>query len=702
MAAIGTIRKYSGIAIGLIGVSILAFVVSDAFQTNSALLGNKKMMIGEVDGERISYQQFQNRFDVELDKYMKRMAKESVDEATRNQLRDELWQKINDEIIYGKEFEYTGINFSSEELTFHVTGPNPHPAVKQFFTNPETQEFDRNNLINFLKNIDQYPEYKEIWLDFELELAKEKKREKYFTLIKQGMYMTNLEAKNVYFAKNQYATFEYVAVPYKDVQDSSIKVTDEDLKKYYDKHKEEHKIEETRSFDYVVFDVMPTKEDSLALFNLLLNIRKEFRDATNDSLYVEVNSDEAFDTNFRNPGYFYESIDHVYFDLKNDDSIIGPFLDKGYYKMAKLVEKKQDTVFYYKASHILIKAEGPTEEDTLRALKRARELMADAKAGKEEFSIMAMRNSEDKGTAIKGGDLGWFADGSMVKPFMDAVKKMKSGEYAVVRSQFGAHLIHLTGEKSNTLIKVGVIAKRIDPSAETYQQQYAKAIKFRSHIKNADDFEFQIKEKGYDKRLAQDIRPDQKELPGLISGRIMINWAYRSKMDDISDVIAVDNSFIVAHLTEVYEKGIAPFEKVKEMLNQFVVKEKKEQMLLEKFNNANKAGNSLIEIAKILNKPVDKVTNASFDMPFISNIGEEKLLIGMVFGAEKDQLSDPVIGQNAVFQFVLKDFSKVEEPKDFTEIKKERLSTSQGMSQYTSMEALKELADVKDLRYKFF
>jgi peptidyl-prolyl cis-trans isomerase D len=699
MAAIGTIRKYSGLAVGLIGISIAAFIISDAFQSNSNLFQKNKMDVGIIDEEVISYQDFHNRYEFELDRYKSSIRSEAVDQETRDQIREEVWKIMEDEIIYGKEYEKTGLTFSSEELTYKVSGPNPHEYVKRFFTNNETQEFDRNQLVGFLKNMDEYPEYKEYWLQIEEAIAKETKRQKYFNLIKAGLNVTDIEAKENHIDQNKYASFDYVALPYREIADSNVEVTDEQIKKYYHKHKDDYEIEQNRSFDFVVWDILPTSNDSLAQYNDLANIITDFANTKNDSAFVELRSDGDFDTIYRNPGHYGENIDYVYLSLMADDSIVGPYYEDNAYKLAKLVDRKMDTVFSYKASHILIKPKGSTDADTLEAMKRARELMTEAKNG-ADFSLLAMRNSEDKGSAIKGGDLGWFKAQTMVKPFADAVKKMKKGDYSVVKSQFGAHLIKCTEDPNNTLLKVGIIEVKITPSEETRNRIYSQVNKFRSNVKSIEEFENYVNENGLNKQIASEIMPGDREVPGLAEGGQLVSWAYRSKVGEISDAFSLNDQYVVAVLTEVLEDGPAPLEKVRDEVKMKVLQENKQKMLEEKMLDAK--GADLESIAQSLATQVEKVTDASFDRALISGLGEEKLLIGYVFGSEPEQLSEPIVGMNAVYRFVLKEFSDVEIPEDLSMVKSQELSNLQGMAQMQTMESLKEMADIKDWRYKWF
>ena len=205
---------------------------------------------------------------------------------------------------------------------------------------------------------------------------------------------------------------------------------------------------------------------------------------------------------------------------------------------------------------------------------------------------------------------------------------------------------------------------------------------------------------GLNKQIANEIRPEEREVPGLINGSALVSWAYKGKLGDISDAFELDDQYAVALLTEVYEKGPAPLAKVSEQVKRMVILEKKKVMLEAKLVDIG--GSDLVAIAEAIGGQVDKITDASFENALVAGLGEEKLLIGNVFGSQPNQLSKPIVGKNAVFQFVLKEFSAVEMPEDLTTIKREKTSNFQGMAQFETMESLKELADVKDWRYKFF
>lgn len=704
MAAIGTIRKYSGIAVGLIGFAIIAFVVSDALTSNSNLFNKNKMDVGYVKGKAISYENFNSRLQEEYDKYSLQTGSETITEEQKTKIRNDLWQIMTDELVYGSEYQDIGLDVSGDELSYFISGPNPHPAVQQFFTNPDTKQFDRDRLVYFLKNMDQFPDVMPVWLDFEKNLKKEKLREKYFNLVKQSMYVTTVEAESDYYSKNQFANIDYIYLPISTLADSTIEkqITEKEIKARYEKIKKDHEVDESRSFEYVVFDILPTKEDTANMKMQLSHLKEEFRNTKSIENFVNLKSTEPFDTNYHNRGYFNETIDKYFFDGENTDTIIGPYYENNLLKIARLIDKKEDTAFYYKARHILIR---PVNNDTNAALATAKEYMKQIKAG-EDFGELAKRHSEDPGSALKGGDLGWFredgktAQGVMVKPFMDAVVKTPKGKMTIAKTQFGVHLIQVTEAKENKIIHVAIISQQILPSSETFNMVYQKANNLRGNINTIEDFENYTKENGIVRRPADNIPPSALEVSGFPDSRSLINWAYNAKLGEISGIITIENKYVVAALTKITEEGYATLEDLRDEIIKDLIKEKKQEIQYQAIVDAQ--GGQLPEIAEKLNLNVENYPNASMDVPFFADKGEEKYALGTIFGMQADQLSNPIKGNEGAIQLYVKSFSTVEAPKDLEPKKAELLRNYQGMSQFEAMNSLQENAKIEDLRYKFF
>ena len=160
-------------------------------------------------------------------------------ENTWEQIREQVWQGYLQENIIGKATEKLGITVSAEELFDLVQGNNPHPIIQQLFRNQKTGQVDKSAIIQFLKSLETNAtaEQKSYWLYIENQIRQDKLRTKYSTLVSKGLYVTTDEAKKSLIEKNKNANFQYVALNYSTVSDGDVKVSDDELKAYYNKHK---------------------------------------------------------------------------------------------------------------------------------------------------------------------------------------------------------------------------------------------------------------------------------------------------------------------------------------------------------------------------------------------------------------------------------------------------------------------------------
>ncbi|MFN5794611.1 MAG: peptidylprolyl isomerase, partial [Bacteroidota bacterium] len=356
-----------------------------------------------------------------------------------------------------------------------VQGKNPHPSVKQAFTNPQTGVFDPNQVIQFLKNMDkdETGATKERWINFEQAVKQEKIANKFYTMIKKGIYVTKAEVKRANVAQNKIFKFTYASQKYFSVPDSIFKVDESELKKYYGENKNKYNQDyDSRSIEFVSFDVNPSDEDRNAAMQDILKLGNEFAVATNDSEFVNINSDSKFQEKYFSKAELNKNIDTLY--NSSIGKIVGPYLEGNTYKIAKLSKIKMvpDSV---KARHILVKA---INGDMSKAKAKADSLKKLIKAG-ANFDELARVNSEDPGSGAKGGDLGFFKEGMMVKPFNDACFNGNVGDMPIVESQFGIHLIEVMAKgKESKKILVSFLDRQIDASSKTFGLIFQQASEF--------------------------------------------------------------------------------------------------------------------------------------------------------------------------------------------------------------------------------
>ncbi len=696
MAVLGKIRKRVGLLIGFVGVSMILFILGDLVTSNTGLMNRNSDVIGEIRGEKVHYQEFEKRVETLTENYKANSKTENIDPNTQDMLREQAWSMYINDHILGKEYEKLGLSCSAEELYDMCTGKNPNPQVKQAFTDPNTGQFSSSAVINFLKDLPNRPEdIQRQWRNFEDAIREERISNKYKSLIKNGLFVTTEEGKRAYEESQKIASIRFARIDYNSIQDT-LKIDESDLNAYYNEHKNKYKQAETiRKVEYVTFDILPSAEDREKIVNDVNKMKDEFAQATDDMLYVNQNSDTPFDSTYHAKGSLKPEVDSILF-ASQKGAIVGPMEDGGSFKIWKLTAEKftSDSV---KARHILIKIEN---NDTARAMAKADSLKNMIKKG-AKFDDLAKMNSQDPGSAVKGGDLGWFRQGMMVPPFNDACFNGKKGDMPVVVSQFGVHLIEILDKGAPTKqIQVAVVERKLVPSDKTYEIVYNKASEFAYKNNTGAAFDSAIVKQGLNKRIADNIRENDKTIPGLEQPRELVRWAYSAKKGDVSKVFTFGDKNVVGHLTDIREKGYLPLEAVKDMVTNEVKKEKKAQLIIEKFNNAN--ATTIDAIAQKLNVTATDADNIVLSNSYIPAMGNEPAVVGTIFALKAGQLSKPIKGENAIVIVQLKEIKDLATTNDYSANIKQTGDQRRNRSDYELFNALKEKANVEDNRGKFY
>nr|MBP6533368.1 SurA N-terminal domain-containing protein [Bacteroidia bacterium] len=432
MAVITRIRKRVGLLIGFVGVSMILFILGDLVTSNSGLLQGGSDVVGVIAGEKVQYQEYNRRVETLTENYKINTKNENVDQNTQDMLREQAWGMFVTDNTTGKEIKKLGLTCSAGELYDMCVGTNPHPQIKQAFTDPKTGVFDPANVIKFLKDLPNRDENTQRqWKTFEDAIAEERVSTKYKDLIKAGLFVTGEEAKRNFEEAQKNASIRFARLDLNTIPDSSVKVEDSDLSSYYNANQQKYKQAETiRKVEYITFDVNPSPEDRAAVLASIQTLGAEYA-ATSDNLsFVSQNTDGAVDTTYHAKGTLPVMVDTALFNAAIG-TIVGPYEEGNSVKVSKLTGDKvvSDSV---KARHILINI---MDGDSTKAMATADSLKNAVKKG-AKFADLAMMFSKDQGSAIKGGDLGWFRQGMMVPTFNDACFNGKKGDMPIVTSQF--------------------------------------------------------------------------------------------------------------------------------------------------------------------------------------------------------------------------------------------------------------------------
>lgn len=701
MSVITTIRNKAGLMVTLIGLAIVSFLLMDVFSGNGIFSGNQSNNVGEIDGEEISIQLFETKVDEAVETYKANAQQDKVDDNTLGMIRDQVWNELLRERIMGGAYAELGIAVSEDELFDMVQGTNINPSVRQAFSNPQTGEFDRNQVVQFLRNLDQQPEdMQRRWLNFEKYLVQEREGQKYTALINKGLYVPTFFAKKYYENTNTIAEGRFVLLDYGVIADSTIEVTEKELKAYYNDHQKDFESkEELRAVDYVQYEVKPSADDDARALQNVTDLRDQFVATENDSLFVSLNSDLPFDDNFVAESALVSDVQKKMFQNNVVGVVSEVYRDGDYYKMTKMLSRvaRPDSV---KARHILLRAK---EGESAEALKgRVDSLFALAKKG--DFAALAKANSEDPGSAEKGGDLGFFAEGMMVKPFNDACFGGRKGDMVTVQSDFGWHIINITDQKGSRVVaKFATIANQIEASTETYRAAYAEAGKFASQTTSAELFEKNVEEMGLVKRSAEFIRVNDRTLQGLPNSREIVRWAYKNEAGAISPVFEVEDKYIVATLTKVTPKGTKSFEEVKTDVEAYVKRDKKAEQLIAKAEKAvSVAKGDLEAVARESAGMVQAFNGATFQSNFLTGIGREPVVSGTIFTLKPGSLSKPLKGERGVYVVVVDTKTPAAEQGDLEPSKQALRNQLAARGSNEAFNAKKELIKQEDNRHLFY
>jgi peptidyl-prolyl cis-trans isomerase D len=705
MSALQFLREKAGVLVaGLIGLSLFIFVVSDFFGngTGQRAKQRKYYEIGKIGDESISYQTYEQEVQNLLEIY-KLSGNSNIDESTTESLREQTWQQIIRHNILDSQYKKLGIGVSADELDGLVLGDNPHQIVLQLFTDQQTGTFNKSGLVNFLKQTEVDEATKKYWLFFENEIVNDRMSTKYNSLVSKGLFVTSKQAE---FDKNLSAEtvdFSFIMKNYSSVSDSLVKITSSDIETYYSKHKESFKKTALRDAEYVTFDVVPSEDDIKQAEDWINKTKTEFSEATDPVQFINLTADTRYVG-------FYSSLSEVPAQLtdfvkkENLKEVFGPYNEDGTLKVAKLLEAadRPDSVH---VRHILL-GTGQTRSLSM-ARNQADSLIKLIKSG-TSFATLAITNSDDQGSAQLGGDLGWFPEGRMVVPFNNACFSAKKGDIVTAETTYGIHIIEILAQsKSSRKYDIGIVDRKIIPGSITNQRVYSEASQFAGTNNTYDKFNQAIAEKKLTKRVANDITPQQKTLPGLDNPRNLVISLFQTENGKIvldnndQAVFEVGDKYVIAYCTRVQEEGIAPMKDVENDIRFIVSKDKKAEILSAEFVKNNTSGKTLDDIARSMGLAVQEATQINFRSYTVPGAGSEPALISAASASKQGIVAGPVKGDNGVYMLSVNN-ALAASGEDLKLLKDRLTSTYQMRGSYEAYEALRKAANIEDKRYKFY
>ena len=696
------IQDKTGCLFLVIGVAMLAFVLTDLVSSGGSIFGSNDNNVGSIGGENVSYKEYDNTFEGMKQQLMQNNPGFQMTPDVASQYRDQAWNLLVDAKTIKNEQEKLGIEISAAELTDLTIGKNPHPQIQQSFPNPETRQFDKQRLIRFLKeDVNNDPNAKQQWNTFQEQFTANLKNEKYNALISNSYYATELDARTKLKEEKQTINAKIVSLNYAQNQDSSIVVTDSDITAFLKKNKNKYEQEASRDIEFVRIEVNPSSADSAERLAWAQSNVEDFEKSTDDSAFVSYRMSEApYNPEFVVRGTFSPSIESRIFSAEKG-SVVGPIEENGVYSLYKISDVGTDSLKSVRGSHILFQVQGG---DTAKAEADAKEVLSKIRSGATTFATEASSRNFDA-TRSTGGDMGYVREESRAYPARLIRRLMNSGQgnYVIVRSRSGVHLAKATSGVSKKTVKVAVLNQSLFASTATDDGAYKKAGSLVTGNTETKSFEERAEEAGLTKRVAIKIDEKTRTIPGINQSSKVARWLFDSetKVGDVSSIIDLGGTYIVARVTAIREAGLPKAEDVRTEVERLVKNEMIADKLAPKMEAALAKTSTAEDLAKELGTIVSPIPAASFAGASLPYLGQDKKISGAIFGVPTGGHSNVIRGNAAVAVVFVVNENEYEAG-DLERAKEAMNQELKRSTQGVLNQALKTKAEIVDQRYRFY
>ncbi len=611
MAALETIRVKFGVFITvLIALALLSFIIDPTTLQSVTSSMSSKYDVGEIDGKSISYLDYQ----ADVDKYTainEVMTGSSAQNAEQQeQIRDMAWQSLIDKYLFQKNAGKAGINVGTEEMNDIIAGNIDSPVFTQ---NPafydESGVFSADLVREFLsyRDSDQTGSLQLYW-NYLVETAKTQEYySKYLSLFNQSYFSNPLTLANQVAENNNTFDVEFVMLPYGYTTDSTIVVSDSEIKAYYNAHKKFYKQQASRDIEYVVFEVVPSADDIAAANQALIDVYDNFSTTDNMKGFLLANSDRQYDNTWYAEG-----------------------------ELNTLPKEIRDFAFTPKATVSEVISNGNTFY--------AARVMESAMVPDSVYVKYVPSTEANVDSLLNVTEPMWITQ----TPGYEDVMTVKKGQKATVN---GLTFQVVNTSKPIAKKRIAVLEKNAVASKETVNGFYAQANTFATKTAGKyENFQKALTEEGVYAHPVNNMLEGANRLGAIDNTREVTRWAFEAKKGQASNIITVDNNyFIIAALTNIHEEGYAPVEDVaiaiREMLYTKKAGEKVAAEVAEKINGLN----DMEAVAAALNTTVSVKEGVAFSS--LTSQTLDPKFIGAASVSEEGKICGPIVSDLGVYVY---------------------------------------------------
>ncbi|MCS7052712.1 MAG: peptidylprolyl isomerase [Ignavibacterium sp.] len=671
---------------------VLFMVISDSNVLEA--IGGPVKYVAKVNGREITFQEFQNALDRQIENYKQQNKQDPTDEQIE-QFREQVWESLINQALIEELIEKFNLVVSDQEVKDVILGENPPDFLKQNFI---------DSLGNFNRQLYEQalfdPQNKQALIQAEEFVRQSRLTQKLQSILLASINVGEDEVRRRYIDQFTNIEADYILFDVNSIPDTEIKITDQDLKNYYEKNLNLYKQPPQRKLKFVLFPNVASIDDTISVIKNLENVLRKAKEDTSDFKgLVEIYSELPYSRDTLNVQSFNSESLELIKKAKPGD-LIGPVATPQGYTIFKYFGTVTTDQQFVRASHILINQFGSDQKNLEEANKIYERLIKG-----EDFAKLVAQYSADPGSAKNGGDLNYFSKGMMVKEFEEACFKGKINEIQKpIKSSFGYHIIKVTDKTNNKYI-VERIVNQVKQSATTRDKIFNSANDF-SYLANKNGFEKEAKMMNYEIKETPLFSEESISVPAIGPNKRLVKWSFENSVGTVSQPFKVPMGYVVVKIVEATKERFTPFDEVKEAMKPAVIREKKFEKLEKTAKDVfKKLNGNITNISSIRPDLVVNNTGSFTPNGFIPNLGRDYLFINRALESEVGKLIEPFKGMRGWYIMVVKSRSPFDKDNYLTQsrsLREQILNEKKSRFFNELLTRLKDEAEIVDNRHLFF
>lgn len=694
MATLQRIRDHSVALLIIVGFAMAAFIVGDLLTSSSSIIQSQRDKVVTVNGKKVTYEEFEAARQRKQD-FIKAMQGQELDNNASQQLTQQVYNEFLTKALIGEVSEKYGFSVTKAETNELIQGSNISPVLTQMFGQQAPQVVSyfvtliTNNAFEMAEQSNPFFSYNN-WMEIEDEVVLNRQVEKYMGLISAAIKPNKLEAQDSFNGDNTECSFAYVRQAANAVSDSLVKVSSDDIKKYYESTKRNYKIDaDRRAVSYISVNLVPSELDFAEAEEDIKALRDEFATTTEVADLVNGNSSTQY-------------ID-AYVPVSGMSGDLKTFVEEN--GVGAIMEPHREQGNYFMMARIMDKTVGPD------SIQMAVVIVPTKAEADSIYNVLAKANSAEEALASYADQqkfIGWMQDAAVLGSFgaevRDQIRATANGSTFNKAINEGANVVcKVLGRTKNVdLAKVAIYATEVIPSTRTRGEEYGKLNRFLSAYKTPKAMADSARSAGF-MMMPTTLYSTSYNVGGIQDARQAVRFAFQGKKDDVSEIFETGDNLLVMAITGDVETGYMSISDTtfQQQLSQFYVAPlKKVEYLAGQF--AQVADKNLASFASKFDAKVDTAQFVNFNLNSVMGLGSEpKVLSAALKANEGDVIT--VAGNNAVV--ALQVLSKNNKGLEYNEA--ERIATVARTPEYAqaaqaALVVLQNNAKIEDNRINFY